>query len=56
MTERSKSILERKSLVEKLGFIDNQNIKLKILNHSRLHLNEYGTRSLVNSFCYNLIK
>ena len=48
--------LERKCLVEKLGFIDNQNINLKMLNQSGLHLNEYGTRRLVNNFCYNLIK
>ena len=29
---------ERKCLVEKLGFIDNQNINLKMLNYSGLHL------------------
>ena len=44
---------ERKYLVEKLGFIDNQNINLKMLNQSGLHLNEYGTRGLVKN---NLIK
>ena len=49
-------LLERKCLVAKLGFIDNQNINLKMSNQSGLHLNEYGTRMLVNSFCYNLIK
>ena len=43
--------LERKFLVEKLGFIDNQKINLKILNQSGFHLNEYGTRRLVNNFC-----
>ena len=48
--------LERKCLLEKLDFIDNQNINLKMLNQNRLHLNEYGTRRLVNNFCYNLIK
>ena len=48
--------LERKCSVEKFGFIDNQNINLKMLNQSGLHLNEYGTRRLVNNFCYNLIK
>ena len=48
--------LERNCLVEKLDFIDNQNINLNILNQSGLHLNEYGTRRLVNNFCYNLIK
>ena len=51
-----KQFLERKCLVEKLGFIDNQNINLKMLNQSGLHLNEYGTSRLVNNFCYNLIK
>ena len=48
--------LERKCLLEKLDFIDNQNINLKMLNQNRLHLNEYGTRRLVNNFYYNLIK
>ena len=48
--------LERKCLVEKLCLTDNQNINLKILHQSRLHLNKYGTRRLVNNFCYNLIK
>ena len=43
--------LERKFLVEKLGFIDNQKINLKILNQSGFHLNEYETRRLVNNFC-----
>ena len=47
---------ERKCLLEKLDFIDNQNINLKMLNQNRLHLNEHGTRRLVNNFCYNLIK
>ena len=49
-------LLQRKYLVAKLGFIDNQNINLKMLNQSGLHLNEYGTRRLVNNFCYKLIK
>ena len=49
-------LLERKCLVAKLSFIDNQNINLKMSNQSGLHLNEYGTRRLVNSFCCNLIK
>ena len=49
-------LLERKCLVAKLGFIDNQNINLKMLNQSGVHLNEYGTRRLFNSFCYNLMK
>ena len=31
-------LLERKCLVAKLGFIDNQNINLKMLNQSGLHL------------------
>ena len=48
--------LERKCLLEKLGFFDNQNINLKMLNQSGLHLNEYGTKRLVNNFCYNLIR
>ena len=48
--------LERKCLVEKLGFTEDQNINLKMLNQGGLHLNEYGTRRLVNNFSYNLIK
>ena len=43
-------LLERKCLVEKLGFIENQKTQ------SGLYLNESGTRRLVNNFCYNLIK
>ena len=34
-------LLERKCLVAKLSYIDNQNINLKMLNQSRLHLNEH---------------
>ena len=49
-------LLERKHLVAKLGFIDNQNINLKMLNQSGLHQNEDKTRRLVNNFCYSLIK
>ena len=49
-------LLESKCLFEKLSFIDNQNINLKMLNQSIIYLNEYGTRRLVNNFCYNLIK
>ena len=48
-------LLERKYLVEKLSFIDNQNINLNILKESALYLNEYGTIRLVNSFSCNLI-
>ena len=49
-------LLESKCLFEKLSFIDNQNINLKMLNQSGLYLNEYGTRRLVNNFCYDQIK
>ena len=49
-------LLERKCLIEKLISINNQNINLKILNQSRLHLNDHGIRKLVNNFCHNLIK
>ena len=45
-------LLERKCLVEKLSFVDNQNMNVKMLNQSRLHLNEYGTWRLVNNFYY----
>ena len=47
-------LLERKCLVARLGFIDNQKINLKMLNQRGHHLNEYGTR--IYDFCYNLIK
>ena len=43
-------------MVEKLGFIDKQNINLKTLNHSGLHVSEYGIRRLLKNFYYNLIK
>ena len=49
-------ILESKCLVEKLSFIDNQNINLKMLNQSGLDLNEYGTRRLANNFYYKIVK
>ena len=58
LDERRKEVnqlLERKYLVEKLSFIDNQNINLNILKESGLYLNEYGTIRLVNSFSCNLI-
>ena len=49
-------ILESKCLVEKLSFIDNQNINLKMLNQSGLDLNEYGTRRLAKNFYYKIVK
>ena len=49
-------LLERKNLVEKIIFGNNRNINLKMLDQSELSLNEYGTKRLVNNFCYNLIK
>ena len=49
-------LLERKNLVEKISFGDNRNINLKMLDQSELSLNEYGTKRLVNNFCYDLIK
>ena len=58
LDERRKEVnqlLERKYLVEKLSFTDNQNINLNILKESGLYLNEYGTIRLVNSFSCNLI-
>ena len=42
-------------MVEKLSFIDNQNINLNILKERGLYLNEYGTINLVNSFSCHLI-
>ena len=52
MQKEVSQLLERKCLVEKLSFIDNQNMNVKMLNQSRLHLNEYGTWRLVYNFCY----
>ena len=49
-------LLERKNLVEKISFGNNRNINLKMLDQSELSLNEYGTKRLVNNFCYDLIK
>ena len=35
-------LLERKCLVEKLGFLDNQNLNLKMLNQNEIHMEEEG--------------
>ena len=35
-------ILGRKCLVEKSGFLDNQNLNLKMLNQNEIHMEEEG--------------
>ena len=42
-------------MVKKLPFIENLNLNLKMLNQSRLNLNEYGTRRLVNNVYYVIL-
>ena len=41
-------------LTNHLRFIDNENINLRMLNKSGLHLNENGTKRLVNNFCFSM--
>ena len=41
-------------LTNHLCFIDNENINLRMLNKSGLHLNENGTKRLVNNFCFSM--
>ena len=43
-------------LTNHLRFIDNENINLRMLNKSGLHLNENGTKRLVNNFCFSMTK
>ena len=45
------SLLKWKCKVEKIVFVDNSNITVRMLNHSGLHLNERGTTCLVNNLC-----
>ena len=39
-----------------LGFINNENTNLGMLNKNGLHLNENGTKRLVNNFCFSMAK
>ena len=43
-------------LTNHLRFIDNENINLRMLNKSGLHLNKNGTKRLVNNFCFSMTK
>ena len=43
-------ILKKNCNDKNLSFIDNGNINPRMLNKSRLYLNEYGTTQLVNNF------
>ena len=49
-------ILKKKCNDNNLNFVDNRNIKPRMLNKSRLYLNEYGTTQLINNFCYIMKK
>ena len=49
-------VLKKQCNDNNLNFIDNRNINPRMLNKSRLNLNEYGTIQLVNNFCYIMKK
>ena len=49
-------ILKKNCNDKNLSFIDNGNINPRMLNKSRLYLNEYGTTQLVNNFCCTMKK
>ena len=44
-----KVILKKKCNDNNLNFVDNRNINPRMLNKSRLYLNEYGTTQLITS-------
>ena len=46
--------IKQQCLTNHLCFIDNENINLRMLNKSGLHLNENGTKRLVNNFCFSM--
>ena len=47
-------LLKNKCGSRQLSFIDNKNISLGMLNKSGIHLNEYGTTRLLNTFCCSM--
>ena len=49
-------ILKKNCNDKNLSFIDNGNIKPRMVNKSRFHLNEYGTTQLVSNFCCTMKK
>ena len=50
------SLQKRRCDKEKICFVDNTNINIGMLDNGGLHLNERGTTSLVNNFCFSLAK
>ena len=48
--------IKQQCLTKHLSFIDNENINFHMLNKSGLHLNENGTKRLVNNFCFSMTK
>ena len=48
--------IKHQCLTNYLCFIDIENINLRMLNKSGLHLNEYGTKRLVNNFFFSMTK
>ena len=48
--------IKQQCLTNHLCFIDNENINLRMLNKSGLHLNENGTKRLVNNFFFSMTK
>ena len=48
--------IKQQCLTNHLCFIDNENINLRMLNKSGLHLSENDTKRLVNNFCFSMTK
>ena len=56
MADQIKNDEKQQCLINHLCFIGNENKNLGKLNKSGLHLNENGTKWLVNNFCFSMIK
>ena len=56
MTNQIKNDEKQQCIINHLCFIGNENKNLGKLNKSGLHLNENGTKWLVNKFCFSMIK
>ena len=47
-------LIKQQCLTNQLCFIDNENINLRMLNKSGLHLNENGMKRLGNNICFSM--
>ena len=54
--EVNNDFIKQQCLTNHLLFIDNENINLGMLNKNGFHLNENGTKRLVNNFCFSMAK